>query len=487
MMRARAIPALLPYRAMLAVLAYALPRTTRLDWRAEWTAELWHVAISEGAGHRARIAFCSGAMSDVLCLRGLEERESFGRALSARACLLLLLLAAGVTAGFAIAVPRVQRALRPALYSNVTNVVTISTAGATGSAMPLLHLETVLAWQRRSQHLFAEFAFYQPAVKAVHFDAHHSQEMMIGRASSNLLAMLRVPIANERRAAAGDERPTLLLSESTWRSRFSGRMDIFSQPLKVGLETVRLGGVVPDETAPAGGRVDAWMLLPQKSAARLLPGLSRVFVTARRQRSRGPMEERWRMSVSGPQGFTDYDCATLSSTEADLRWRFAWAVLLAFCSLPALLPLTAREHVTQRVELSFGTSVRRSLFLGSKVVLVLVMSYFGSLSAAFAASWSSPNTSVYLQLLSCFLITLGGVQWCLRDQSQRCPVCLERLQHPARVGEPSRNFLAWNGTELICTDGHGLLHVPEIQTSWFGEPRWLMLDASWKGLFPRSA
>jgi hypothetical protein len=55
--------------------------------------------------------------------------------------------------------------------------------------------------------------------------------------------------------------------------------------------------------------------------------------------------------------------------------------------------------------------------------------------------------------------------------------------HPARVGEPSRNFLGWNGLELICIAGHGLLHVPEIQTSWFSTQRWLYLDPSWDVLF----
>ncbi len=47
------------------------------------------------------------------------------------------------------------------------------------------------------------------------------------------------------------------------------------------------------------------------------------------------------------------------------------------------------------------------------------------------------------------------------------PSASESSPHPARVGQPSRSFLAWNGTELICVDGHGLLHVPEMPTSWF--------------------
>jgi hypothetical protein len=32
-------------------------------------------------------------------------------------------------------------------------------------------------------------------------------------------------------------------------------------------------------------------------------------------------------------------------------------------------------------------------------------------------------------------------------------------------------------------DGHTLLHVPGLPTSWFGTQRWLYLDTSWGFLF----
>jgi hypothetical protein len=95
----------------------------------------------------------------------------------------------------------------------------------------------------------------------------------------------------------------------------------------------------------------------------------------------------------------------------------------------------------------------------------------------------NPFWSEYIQLVSSFSICLFGLRWVLRDQRQRCPVCLRRLTHPARVGQPSRSFLDWNGIELICVGGHGMLHIPEMQTSWFDTQRWLYLDSSWDVLF----
>jgi hypothetical protein len=87
------------------------------------------------------------------------------------------------------------------------------------------------------------------------------------------------------------------------------------------------------------------------------------------------------------------------------------------------------------------------------------------------------------KLLIALLICLFGARWALLDLRLRCPVCLKRVAHPAQVGLASRTFLAWNGTELMCTGGHTLLHVPSLPTSWFGAQRWLYLDASWEFLF----
>jgi hypothetical protein len=59
------------------------------------------------------------------------------------------------------------------------------------------------------------------------------------------------------------------------------------------------------------------------------------------------------------------------------------------------------------------------------------------------------------------------------------------MAHPVQVGQPSRTFLDWNGTELVCEGGHTLLHIPEIPTSWFRAQRWVCLDGSWQSLFAR--
>ena len=83
-----------------------------------------------------------------------------------------------------------------------------------------------------------------------------------------------------------------------------------------------------------------------------------------------------------------------------------------------------------------------------------------------------------------FLVTaMVALSWSLHDQGRRCRLCLRRLGNEASVGTPSYLLLDWWGTELVCSDGHGLLHVPEMKSSWQEFDQWVSLDESWKPLF----
>jgi hypothetical protein len=129
----------------------------------------------------------------------------------------------------------------------------------------------------------------------------------------------------------------------------------------------------------------------------------------------------------------------------------------------------------------------RWAFMSMKIGLLLPLVYLSSVDLAYWHTTYYSNSSEYAQLILSFSICLFGLRWALLDQRQRCPVCLRRVSNPARVGYASRTFLAWYGMELICTEGHTLLHVPGMPTSWFGTQRWLYLDTSWEFLFAGSS
>jgi hypothetical protein len=122
-----------------------------------------------------------------------------------------------------------------------------------------------------------------------------------------------------------------------------------------------------------------------------------------------------------------------------------------------------------------------------KISCLILSVGFVSLVISFGVIGFTAEGAVCTELFTSFAGLLFSSRRALRDQRLRCPVCLNKLTSPARVGHTSRSFLAWYGTELICGKGYGLLHIPEIATRWFSTQRWLSLDGSWKGLFPNFA
>jgi len=160
--------------------------------------------------------------------------------------------------------------------------------------------------------------------------------------------------------------------------------------------------------------------------------------------------------------------------------------MLALLALPAITSVSLGEYSVNPQRTSWTRRLFRWSFFGAKVALLLPIVYFLSLDLAYSCTLFGREQAVYIQLISNFAMSLFGLRWVLKDQRQRCPVCVRRVVHPAQVGLASRTFLDWNGTEMMCMGGHTLLHVPALPTSWFSTQRWLYLDTSWGFLFAGS-
>jgi len=175
---------------------------------------------------------------------------------------------------------------------------------------------------------------------------------------------------------------------------------------------------------------------------------------------------------------------------------FVLQVLMALVVLPVTTSLSLGDYPAARSAGLQEKAWRPKAFLLAKILIVLAIAYAGALGLTRSAEWLAMREkwpSVYrwiwdspvpIQSLATILLALFGLRWVLGDQRGRCPVCLRLLSNPASVGHPSHIFLAWSGTESICRRGHGLLHVPEVSTSWFHTQRWRYLDPSWRQLFP---
>jgi len=116
---------------------------------------------------------------------------------------------------------------------------------------------------------------------------------------------------------------------------------------------------------------------------------------------------------------------------------------------------------------------RAQFFLAAKLALVLIIAFLLSLDMTLPFHTAHPFIAEIIQPQFFVFIALLGLRWNFQDQDNRCKHCLRELASPSRVGRPSWNFLDSNSTELLCKDGHGLLSVPEIETSWRRSSHWI--------------
>jgi hypothetical protein len=469
-----------------------VPRRQRGEWWREWQAELWHVRQAYIAEHsfswmaeREVAAFCLGAFPDALCFRGQFKQRRIPLATtkgSATQCVQMLFGLIAISYGVALLLPDVSAILHFSAYRDTRNLMLLRNAHSSDDSVPTISAEQYQVWKRRRQELFNGFAFYQISEQSISMESSVPTKGVVAYASSNLFDLLGLRVRYSREAPGSF--PRLILSEQMWKRRFGSDPHIFGRIIQVGSESAMVSGVVDPGEWRLPGQTDAWLLLPQDLG--FSDGLG--FVVAHLQSSHADWGEAWPMSAPTPTGTPDdFFCQSLTERTRGPGDVFLFAILLACLALPATTSLPLGEYRASSRRLSWFTRVRRWSFLGCKLALLLPIVYFVSLDLAHLRSGMDPITSEYLQLMSAFSICLFGLRWSLRDQRQRCPVCLGKLTNPARVGQPSRSFLAWNGTELICVSGHGLLHVPEMPTSWFSEQRWLYLDASWEVLFAEQA
>lgn len=477
--------------ALLRGASLLVPGRQREEWWKEWRAELWHVRRACAAkdsfswiGEREVAKFCLGAFPDALCFREQFKLRHIRLAPtgSAAQCVQVLFGLIAISYGVAMLLPDVSAILHFSAYRDTKNLMLLRDAHSSDDSMATISAEQYQLWKRRQQELFDGFAFYQIAEQSLLIEGSAATKGAVASASSNLFDLLGLRVRYAREAPSS--LPRLILGEQIWKRRFGSDPHIFGRLIQVGSESAMVSGVVDPGEWRLPGQTDAWLLQPRDRG--FSSGLG--FVVAHLQTPHVGWGEAWRMSAPTPVGTADdFFCQSLTERTRGPGDVFLFAVLLACLALPATTSLPLGEYRASSRRLSWFTRVRRWSFLGCKLALLLPIVYFVSLDLAHLGSGMDPVTSEYIQLMSAFSVCLFGLRWSLRDQRQRCPVCLGKLTNPARVGQPSRSFLAWNGTELICVSGHGLLHVPEMATSWFSEQRWLYLDASWEVLFADTA
>ena len=470
---------LFAYMLALRSASWIVPSEERGEWLKEWRAELWHIA--QARTHEEVAAFAGGAFQDAYLLRrdfrGSKSPRLHAVGSSPALCLLLLFIVGCLSLGVALLLPGTRAGLLPSPYRNARTLVVVSRDGSSHIPTPTVSLGEFFHWQQAAQGVFSDLAFYQVVRKELHTGHGAGVELSVVRASGNLVSLLQT---SGFPAVSADARPRIVLSDAVWRKYFHADPHIAGRVVFLMGEKAAIAGVAKPDAWRLPGQADAW-LLENDNRMDVMAAHSIGFVVARVQPAltRSPSQDNWHMTVPQKDGsVAGFACVSVNHYAREPFVFFMFATLMALLALPATTSLPLGEYPYNPRQQSLGLRLRRWLFFTAKLALILPVVCFASLDAAQAFSDAQS-----VQLIVTFAMALAAFRWMLHDQRRRCPVCLQMLRNPVHVGEPSRNFLAWNGTELICVVGHGFLHVPEMPTSWFSTQRWLYLDASWRAIF----
>jgi len=476
-------------RVLLGAAAVVTPAGMRAEWLREWQAETWHVERSCAGGWRAA-TFCLGAFKDAWSLRRQARREKKKTRMitlhgSAAQCLLTMAAVLAVSYLIAQMLPEVRTVTSTVWGQKKTGLILIrreNTAKARNAAIPFGQYRT---WNASRQKYFDELAFYRTSRENVLDGNVLKGGWKIAYATPNFFTLLGMSLSPDDEAAADDGMPSAVVSDTMWRRAFGVDQDIAGRVLNVGGRPARVIGVAASRDWKLPGDVDAWVLEPESAMPLHAGGLVVAHLTS------AGRAEMWAGAMHITAYARNYGEIDLRGTSIDGEQAGPWdlfrfALFLALVALPAITTVSMGEYSPASHKPPWPRRIVRWLFLSAKIALLLPTVYYASLDLAYWRLFGNTYIADYIQLLSAFSICLLGMRWILMDQRQRCPVCLRRVAHPARVGLASRTFLAWNGTELMCEGGHTLLHVPGLATSWFATPQWLYLDASWEFLFAGS-
>jgi hypothetical protein len=470
---------------MISLASRIVPASQRDEWRDEWQAEVWHrwrfyVDVdcwnSTEALHLLRN--CLGAFIDAAChvtaQEALQHRfQEFVR--SSWTCLAGVLAALLLVAAASGGLPASRSLFTSPGYRNPDRLEILSLRSETGRGERGFHPSTVADWRHSDRMLesLAPFRFERAVILPIGASTSGVRRLVI-RTDMELLPMLGV------KPVLGAFLPGAVLTDGLWRSLFERDPHVIGAAIKVDHESYRITAVLPAHFRFLSRQDAVYLVQPQ-----LLNG--RVLIAAYpRLGVKDDVLNRELASISQDEDFYLFSSRVRFSRVQDTLLTPLWYFGIAAALSGLLLSILCRVRFERR-----RFALRPAAFLTAKVVLMLTIVFTAGLE------WNRPNDSFLLLWRDgasgpalVWMYVAGAMAvlfWALADQRARCRVCLRLLCFPVRVGCPGCLLLDWSGTELLCTEGHGVLHVPDMATSWDTDSdRWIALDDSWRGLFARN-
>ena len=309
------------------------------------------------------------------------------------------------------------------------------------------------------------------------------------RVSPNFFELLGNKAAMGRVFASSDDKGCgycAVITHRLWANQFSSDRNIVGKVISVDGRPTTVIGVLPESFVFTFPEVSVWLLprwgattsnFADRTGAVLRMGPNVTLAQAKKEFG----------GLADADGYLQPQLESFNSRAHQGAKLYLFFTVLSLLGGIALGSRRLGGAKTRKIQLSFGHTLRWWGFFSLKTLLLLAICFVGALEFTGRASimlTGSVHPLVGPFSTWLFLVTaMVALSWSLHDQGRRCRLCLRRLGNEASVGTPSYLLLDWWGTELVCSDGHGMLHVPEMKSSWQEFDQWVSLDESWKPLF----
>src|SRR5271157_697318 len=480
--------------------SWLVPREQRKEWRWERMRQVWHWAnfLAESGqlnrGQKLELAnHCWGAFPDAFWVR--YGREEFLRRLerlrrAPSTCLVLttmLVLAAVLAGGF---IPAARSRLSSAI-SRPERVCVVSLNGKFRRFRSETLLDMASAW--RSSKLLDAVAPYSwgPGRLA---GAQRTVPILTARVAPEFFELLGVKASVGRTFLSDDAHSCgncVVLSNEIWKLQFKSAPGIVGRQIMLdGIERIVVG-VLPRNFHLVSSDIAAWTLLnpyiaPYSNFVERIGAVGRMKSGATEAQIEADLTD-----LSENAGYVlPASLLVVTSAQEDMRRSvetyLSFLLLAVSCAVWIVYARNSGSGIG-RAPAALGACCRWWLFFVAKSVLLLIAT---GLLASVSARWLSLHIIGYmnpmvsgLALWLFLVLAVGPLSWSIHDQQERCRSCLRRLGSPVRIGAPGHVLLNWSGTEMVCSEGHGVLYLPDSEASWLERDRWNALDDSWAELF----
>jgi hypothetical protein len=459
-----------------------VPARRRAEWIREWLSELHYAELHYAnmqAGEARLMAFAGGAFYDAVWQhRDFWTHERISRrAQSAGFCLASMAAAVLLVALVSGCLPATRTILTPLPYRDAASIVTVAQS-RTMAMRAGVRGEAVQLWRKNSKSLEDVATYRWEGAPA----GLTSMAAPSARVSRNFFHLLGVKTSTGR-SFGGDafdgcpDGPGTGVEECLILSYDFRRNVNAGSRIALDGKSYRVAGVIEKGFWFLSPRIAVWRVGAPGPAER-----TGVVARLRPEATKKEAETELGLILTDANGNAWESMVEITGVATRVRsalWSFALGLGLAIVIILPSLRLRMPSW-----------NPRAAAFFAAKTGLPLTAVLLCGIEFTRATSITMlGGTDALTEPLSTWLFMLGSMgvlAWSIADQRRRCRVCLRRLGMAAHVGCPGCLLLNWAGTELVCMEGHGMLHVPEMAASWQEPDCWTSLDDSWQELFERS-